>query len=63
MAADDEQSDLRLRANRHVYNSSSVHEGELVHMRAVARAVDAPVDARTGRRALTHPNDALDLAS
>jgi hypothetical protein len=31
--------------------------------RLVARAVDAPVDARTDRRALTHPHDAPGLAS
>jgi len=33
------------------------------HTRPVARAVDAPVDARSGPRALTHHHAALDLAS
>jgi hypothetical protein len=33
------------------------------HARPVARAVAAPVDARTGRRALTHSDALLDLAS
>jgi hypothetical protein len=35
---------------------------EAWHTRLFARAVDAPVDARIGRRALTHHDAALDLA-